>query len=194
LAASACTVSHRRAGPDARVGHIDDCHRQATAASKSAIREQPVRCHRYRGCCSLNCRTFGIGHSAGIHRGISHYTGVRGRSSERSRQGQAPPPHNFSPPRLRGKHGHRLLRGKISRFSIRKWSRKNAAPAHSRVVSSARAAPDRAARAAIRAESQIRSRVHQQRRVARHFGKLDVFEWTGVPWAMASSGGNPNPS
>src|ERR1039458_5542366 len=74
--------------------------------------------------------------------------------------GGAEPRHhtNFSRRLPRGTHGRPLLRGKSQEFWPPSSSRKIAAPARSRVVSSARAAPDQAARAVKLVESQDRKR------------------------------------
>src|ERR1700674_2827233 len=77
-------------------------------------------------------------------------------NSAPSLRGGAPPPHNLSPRQPRYEHGRPPLRGKSRGFSTQNWSRKIAALAHSRVVSSARAVPDQAALAANPAESQTR--------------------------------------
>src|ERR1019366_8903292 len=69
--------------------------------------------------------------------------------------GGRPPPPNNHPPRP-PPHGRPLLRDKSQEFSPPSSSRKIAAPVRSRVVSSARAAPDQGARAAKLGESQTR--------------------------------------
>ena len=55
-----------------------------------------------------------------------------------------------------GRHGRPLLLDKFRGFSTPKWSRKISALVHTHAVSSARAAPDRATRAANLSESRIR--------------------------------------
>src|ERR1035437_7760776 len=90
---------------------------------------------------------------------------------------------NFSRRRLRGKHGRPLLRDKSRGFLPPSSSRKIAAPARSRAVSCARAAPDPAARAAKLGESQTRFPDSPATPASpATSGKLDVFEvTTGVP-------------
>src|SRR5208337_3376154 len=94
--------------------------------------------------------------TAGTHRGTLHYTKVWGIGSAPSERGGSPATTNLNPRQHHGQYGRPPLLDKSRGFATPKRSRKISALVHTHAVSSARAMPDRAIRAANLSESRIR--------------------------------------